>query len=195
MAAGKVCTGFSLPYVALYSASGTTITYSSGQKLARGVDVSFEVETSDDNNFYADNVLSESDDKHFSSGTVSLTVDGILIAAERLIMGLPAAGTDGWVGYGDDQSIPYVGIGFIARYMSDGVESFKAVMIPKCQFDEVNISAATQEEEIDWQTQELSAKIMRSDDANHHWKWINETEFTTEALAEAALKTKLGISS
>ena len=32
MAAGRVCTGFSLPYVAKYAASGGTITYSDGQK-------------------------------------------------------------------------------------------------------------------------------------------------------------------
>ena len=50
-AAGKVCTGFSLPYVALYN-NGT---YTSGQKLARGVDVTVSPESSDDNKFYADN--------------------------------------------------------------------------------------------------------------------------------------------
>lgn len=192
-AAGKVCTGFSLPYVALYSASGTTVSYSSGQKLARGVDVSIEVETTDDNEFYADNVLAESAPRHFTSGTVSLTVDGLLTAAERLIMGLPAAGTDTWIAYGEDQAIPYCGLGFIARYMSDGVESFSAIVLPKVMFEEIGNSAATQEEEIDWQTQELSARIFRGDDANAVWKWITSTEYTTEALAEAALKTKLGI--
>lgn len=194
MAAGKVCTGFSKPYVALYSASGTTVSYSDGQLLARGVDVSIEVETSDDNNFYADNVLAESAPRHFMSGTISLTVDGLLAAAESLIMGLPDADSDGWIGYGEDQEIPYVGIGFIARYMSDGVETFKAVVLPKCQFNEIATSAATQEEDIDWQTQELSASIYRSDDSNNNWKFVHPTEFTTEALALAELQTKLDIS-
>ncbi len=94
-AAGKVCPGFSKPYVALYSASGTTLTYTSGQKLARGVDVSIEPESSDDNKFYADNVEAETDAGTFSGGTLSLTVDGLLQAAESLIMGLPAADSDG----------------------------------------------------------------------------------------------------
>ena len=192
MAAGKVCTGFSKPYVALYSATGTTITYSSGQVLARGVDVSIEAESSDDNNFYADNVLAESAGKKFTSGTVTLTVDGLKTAAEKLIMGLPT-GTGDWMDYGDDQEIPYVGIGFLARYMSDGVESWTPIVLVKCMFDEIGTSAATQEEEIDWQTQELSASIHRGDDANHSWKSVGTTEYATEAAAEAVLRTKLGI--
>ena len=57
MAAGKVCTGFSLPYVALYSASGNTVSYTSAQKLARGVNVDISPDNSDDNNFYADKPL------------------------------------------------------------------------------------------------------------------------------------------
>ena len=36
---GRVITGFSQPYVALYSESGGTVTYASGQILARGVSV------------------------------------------------------------------------------------------------------------------------------------------------------------
>lgn len=193
MAAGKVCTGFSKPYVALYSATGTTISYTSGQVLARGVDVSIEAESSDDNNFYADNVLAESAGKKFTSGTVTLTVDGLKTAAEKMIMGLPT-GTGDWMDYGDDQEIPYVGIGFLARYMSDGVESWTPIVLVKCMFNEIGTSAATQEDEIDWQTQELSASIHRGDDANHNWKSVGTTEYTTEAAAEAALKTKLGIS-
>ncbi len=193
MAAGKVCTGFSKPYVALYSATGTTISYTSGQVLARGVDVSIEAESSDDNNFYADNVLAESAGKKFTSGTVTLTVDGLKTAAEKLIMGLPTA-TGDWMNYGDDQEIPYVGIGFLARYMSDGVESWTPIVLVKCMFNEIGTSAATQEDEIDWQTQELSASIHRGDDANHNWKSVGNTEYTTEAAAEAVLKTKLGIS-
>ena len=81
MAAGRVCTGFSLPYVAKYAASGGTITYSDGQKLARGVSVSIEPESSDDNNFYADNILAESAGTTFTGGDLNLTVDGLLAAA------------------------------------------------------------------------------------------------------------------
>lgn len=194
MAAGKVCTGFSKPYVALYSESSGTISYTSGQQLARGVDVTIEPETGDDNDFYADNVKAESAGKKFTGGTLTLTVDGLLVAAEKLIMGLPTPSSGDWIPYDDDQSVPYVGVGFIARYMSGGVESFAPVVLVKCMFNQVQVSAATQEEEIDWQTQELSASIYRGDDAKHTWKYVPVTDYSTEAAAEAALKTKLGIS-
>lgn len=191
-AAGKVLTGFSLPYVALYSHSGTTVTYSSGQKLARGVSVSIEPESGDENNFYADNIAAESSPGVFTNGTVTLTVDGLLAAAERLIMGLPTADAQGFMHYGDDMSIPYVGIGFICRYMSDGVTTYTPVILRKCRFTSPGTDANTQEEEIDWQTQELSAAILRDDTANHDWKYVGGDE-ADEAAAEAKIKAVFSI--
>lgn len=187
MAAGKVCTGFSLPYVALYNDGA----YTSGMKLARGVDVTVSPEASDDNKFYADNHEQENASGTMNGGTVDLTVDGLLTAAERLIMGLPAAVSD-WTAYDDDQQIPYVGIGYIARYMSDGVTTYVPTVIVKAKFAQIESSAATQEEEIDWQTQSLSATMYRGDDAKHTWKYVGEDQETEEA-AEALLKAKLGI--
>ena len=135
-AAGKVCTGFSKPYVALYSATGGTISYTGGQVLARGVNISISPESGDDNNFYADNMLAESANTTFTGGEVSLTVDGLLAEAEALIMGLPAA-SGGWMVYDDNQAVPYVGIGFIARYQSDGVVTFAPIVLVKCMFNQI----------------------------------------------------------
>lgn len=192
MANGQVTTGFSKPYVAVYASEDGTVTYSDGQILARGVEVSIEPETSDDNNFYADNIVGETAAGAFTGGTVTLTVDGLFIAAERLIMGLPAAGEDGWTAYGENQQIPYIGVGFIRRVMSGGVTSYIPYVLPKVAFSQISTEAATQEEEIDWQTQELSATIMRDDTTNQNWKWVGAA-VASEALAEAALQTKLGI--
>lgn len=196
MAAGKVCTGFSLPYVAVYSNSGSTISYASGQKLARGVSVSVAPEVADNNNFYADNVLAESVNGMFTGGTVTLTVDGLLPAAEKLIFGLGNASTVSTVSvytYGDSATPPYVGIGFIARYMSDGVTSYKAVVLTKCKFSLPTEEAATQEDQISWQTQALNATIMRDDSEDHVWKYVGATEYTSESAAEADLKKLLSI--
>lgn len=193
MAAGKVITGYSLPWVAKYENNEGTITFSDAMRLARGVSVTVSPEGSDDNNFYADNVLAESDSGRFTGGTTTLVVDGLLIAAERFIMGLPAADQDGWTHYGDDQVIPYIGIGFIVRYMSDGVTTYVPYVLVKNQFKPIEIEANTQEESIDWQTTSLEATTMRGDDANHNWKYVG-ADFQTEAEAEAALKTKLGVS-
>ena len=191
-AAGKVCIGFSKPYVAVYTNSGTTITYSDGRVLARGVDVSIEPETSDDNKFYADNVEAETDAGTFSGGTLSLTVDGLHQDAESLIMGLPAADQSGWISYGDSQTVPFVGVGYIAKYMSGGEITYVPTVIPKVVFNQISSSHATSEDSLNFQTQALTAQIKRADDADRSWKYLGEPQ-TTEALAEAAIKTKFGI--
>lgn len=193
MAAGRVCTGFSKPYVALYSAAGGTVSYTSGQVLARGVSVSASAESADDNNFYADNIISESENGVFTSGELTLTVDGLLGTAERLIMGLPASSA-GFTNYDDDQSVPDVGVGFIARYMSGGTTTYVPYIFPRCQFTFPNIDAATQEENIDWQTTDLTATIKRAEDAKRTWKKVGD-EQTSESAAENAIKTFFSITS
>lgn len=192
-AEGKVCTGFSKPYVAVYGANAGVISYTKGQRLARGVSVSIAPNSSD-NDFYADNQIAESDSGAFTGGTLTLTIDGLFIAAERLIMGLPEAGTDDFTAYGDNQKAPDMGVGYIARYMSGGVTTYTPIVLVKVKFDQPGSEAATQEEEIDWQTQELTGTIMRGEDSNHNWKFVGK-DYTDEASAEEALKTKLGIES
>ena len=85
-----VTTGFSMPYVAKYANTGTTVTYTSGMDLARGVSMSLEIDTADDNNFYANNVLAEVETAQFTSGSATVTVDGLSNEAATLIFGLPA---------------------------------------------------------------------------------------------------------
>ena len=191
-AAGRVATGFSLPYVATYANNGGTVTYSNGQKLARGVNVNITPESSSDNIFYADNQAAESAAGTFTGGQIELEVDGLLMAAERLVYGAPAAGEDGWTAFGDSAQVPNVGLGYIVRWMSDSVVTYQAIVHPKVKFDLPEQEFATQEDEIDWQTSSITATLMRDDTSNHNWK-LESAEFATEALAEAALKTKLGI--
>lgn len=194
MANGRVLTGFSLPYVALYTASSGSVTYSSGQILARGVSVELDVNSaSDDNIFYADNVAAETVAGAFTGGTATLTVDGLKDAASKLLLGLPTAGSDGFTDYGDSATIPYVGLGFVCRYMSDGVTEYVPVVLTKCRASMPSLSASTQEEDIDWQTQELSFNVMRDDSANHTWQKVG-AGVSTEAAAEAKIKTLFDIS-
>lgn len=198
MASGRVITGYSKPMVALYSATGNTVTYSEAQDLARGVNVSIEPETADSNDFYADNVLAETASGQFSGGTLTLTVDGLKDAARTLIMGLPTptevtVGTDtvNVYDYDNRQVIPYVGVGFVVRYMEAGVTSYMPVVLPKVQFSVEGLSAATQEDEIDWQTQELTASIMRDDTVDQKWRRVAAAQ-TTEAKAVAVIEALLG---
>ena len=191
-AAGRVITGFSKPYVAKYSVVGTTVSYTDGMVLARGVSVALAPTSSDDNDFYADNVKAETAGGVFNGGTVTLTVDGANPAARALITGLPAAGSDGWTADGDATQPPYLGVGYITRYMSGGEVIYVPTILSKTKLSAPQENAATQEEDIDWQTTEYAFTLMRDDSEVHVWRYIG-ADFETEAEAEAALKAKLGI--
>ena len=197
---GKVIVGFSAPFVGLYNNAGGTVTYTNGMRLARGVGVSLSVNTSDDNNFYADGVLAESDGGTFRDGVVKYTVDGLHDIAERFIYGLPepekvAMGENKTVNitkYGKKANPPYVGTGFIIHYRSDGVDTYQPMLLPKVKFISHNTDAKTKEKDISWQTQDLEATICRDDTADQNWKWLAEEQASEEA-AISILTALLGV--
>ena len=189
--ANKVEFGISQLHVGTYSVN-TYGTATLGTPYHQAGAVSFAPEESSENNtFYADNVEAEQEGGKFNGGTVTLTVDGLFAEAERFVYGLPEAGADGWQEYDDDANAPFLGIGFIIRVMSAGVTSYKPVVFKKGKFDVKPLSASTQEEQIDWQTTELTANIMRDDTAKRAWKAVG-ANVSTEAAAETALIEKLG---
>ena len=193
MAYGRVRVGFSLPYVATYVNTNGAVTYTGGMRLARGVNVSMSPEYSDNTDFYADNGVQESEGGTFNGGSVTLTCDDPLAAAKALIEGTPVADTDGWVKHGDTVSKPYVGLGWIVEYVSGGVHSWVPTVVRKAKLASIDDEAATREDGVEYQTSAMEFALSRDDSANHEWKWVNETGFETEAAAEAALKTALGI--
>lgn len=182
MAAGRVITGFSKPYVAKY-ANGA---YSNCMELARGVDVAISVNGSVDNVFYSNNAASETAAVGFVDGTFALTVDGLKDEARNFIMGV-ASGTD-WTDFNDDQQIPYVGLGFVMRCVSDGVTSYVPVIFTKVMFNPTNENASTQEASVNFQTEALSGVLFKGDDAKHTWRKVGK-EYTDEASAVTAITT------
>ena len=194
-----VTTGFSKPYVAKYSNTGASVTYSGGMSLGRGVSLSLEVETADDNNFYADNVLAETETGTFTSGTATITVDGLTNEAATLILGLPSPTS---FSYGDSQSVqmqgygamnpPYVGYGCVWMTQMEGVTKWWPVILPKVKFGIPSQDMATKEDQIDWQTQELTATIQRDDTAAANWKVISAEGMDSEAEAFAVVQAYLG---
>lgn len=198
MANGRVITGFSRPYVALYGKGATNEPeYTEAMILARGVDVSIEPESGDANNYYGDNEIIESVAGEFTGGTLTLTVDGLNANAESLVFGLPTPDsvtvgqqTVNAYRYGDGMTIPYVGVGFVIRYMSGGVTTYVPVIMHRVKFNIPSTSAATQEDAIDWQSQELTATIYRDESATHNWKTVFEAQ-TTEDAAVAVLTSVL----
>ena len=93
--------------------------------------------------------------------------------------------------YNDNMQIPYVGIGFIVRWQSDNTVTYEPRVYTKARFAQTGLSAATQEEEIDWQTTTLKAALMRDDSAAHNWQRVGE-EQASEADAEAVILALLG---
>lgn len=133
-----VTTGFSKPYVAKYAATGQSVTYSGGLKLGRGVSLSLEIETADDNNFHADNVLAETESSNFTSGTATITVDGLDNDAATLILGLGSPQSlqvdetsVQMQGYGQAMQAPYVGFGCIRRTQMQGMVQYWPYILPK----------------------------------------------------------------
>ena len=199
---GRVVTGFSHPCVAVYAAGeGATVTYSKGMTLARGVSVKLNIKEATSNDFYADNHLAESETGMFADGSVDLEVDGLHPAAEKLIAGLPEATpvtygseqTTNVTKYGDGAVIPYVGIGYVTEYTSEGVKIYVPTILRKAKFGQISNAAHTREASTDWQTQTLTAQLMRDDTAGHDWKWVGQ-DCTTEAEAMQIVDGLLNIS-
>lgn len=196
---GGVRIGFSEPYVAIYSHEGTTVSYANGQKMARGVSANLTSSSNSSSKFYADNVEAESAAGKFTGGTLALTVDGLALEADKLMRGLPVAtsltvGSDTVQVYADndDADTPYVGVGYIEKWQFEGVQSYRPVVIYKCKLATPDEGAQTETETTDWQTQNLTFDVVRSDKAKRDWRLRGEHQ-ETEAAALAVIKQVLNI--
>lgn len=192
--------GLSKPYYAKYSNAGSVVTYSAGGVMGKAVEANIEIESSEDNNLYADNTIAETD-KTFTGGTLTLTTDELSQEIAKVLLGVTETEITEITGvtdeganelvWDDDQQTPYLGVGMIIKKMVGGVLKWRAVVLTKVMFNIPADAATTQGESIEWQTPELSGTIMRDDTPKHTWK--TEATFTTEAQAEAYIKDKLSI--
>ena len=191
--------GVSKPYVAKYSNTDTTVSYTSGQILDKMTEIDISINSAEDNNFYADNSIAESDSS-FSGGSVTVNTADLGPEATALVLGItpvPIADiviTDEDVNeliFDDDQRSPYLGFGCIIKKRVNNVDQWRAIILTKIMFAVPNDAATTQGETIEWQTPQLTGTIMRDDSAKHAWK--REATFTTEAQAEAYIKARLSI--
>lgn len=192
--------GLSKPYYAIYSAGSGTPTYSKGAVMGKATEANIEIETSDNNNLYADNAIAETD-VQFAGGTLTLSTDDLSPEVSAAILGITPTPlgeitgvTDEEVNeliYDDNQVTPYLGVGFIVKHIVGGVTKWRGIVLTKTIFSVPADAATTQGESIEWQVPELTATIMRDDSATHPWK--KEAMFTTEAQAEVYIKDRLGI--
>lgn len=193
--------GVSKPKYAIYDGTGGVVSYSDGGVLGKATEINLEIETSDDNNLYADNAIAETD-KTFASGTLTISTDDLSQDVAAAILGITPSSIGTITGitdtgvteliYDDTAVTPYVGIGFIVKKKVGGVYKWRAIVLTKAMFSVPADAATTQGESIEWQVPELTATVMRDDSANHTWKM--EATFTTEAQAELYIKDRLNIS-
>ena len=192
--------GLSKPYYAIYSETGGVVSYSDGAVMGKATEANIDIDTTEDNNLYADNAVAETD-RTFAGGTLTLSTTDLSQTVSAAILGLKEEAVTGIEGvtdtsvkeiiYDDRQVTPYLGVGFIIKKKVNGVDKWRGVVLPKVMFSVPEDAATTQGESIEWQTPELTGAIMRDDSATHVWK--KEATFTTEAQAEAYIKARLGI--
>lgn len=192
--------GLSKPYYAVYAYSGTTVTYSNGGVLGKATEADITINTTEDNNLYADNGIAESE-KIFSDGTLTLSTDDLSKEVSKVILGAKEesiAGVSGITDEGvselifdDDQMIPYLGVGMIVKKKVNGEYKWRGIVLPKVMFSIPSDAAVTQGESVEWQVPTLTATILRDNSEKHMWK--REATFSTEAQAEAYIKSRLSI--
>lgn len=192
--------GVSKPYYAIYSDGDGVPTYSAGALMGKLTEIDIEIESTEDNNLYADNAIAESE-RLFSSGTLTLTPDDLSQEVSKAILGVKEQALGDISGvtdtdikeliFDDDQNTPNLGVGFIIKKQVRGTLKWRALVLTKVMFSIPSDSATTQGDTIEWQTPELSATIQRDDSAKHAWK--REATFSSEPQAEAYIKSILGI--
>ena len=185
---------------AKYAESQGVVSYSEGGTAAKLVSVDVSLDSSTDNDFYADNSVDETD-RVFAGGTITVQTNDLTDAMSKALLGLQEASigtitgiTDSSVKeyyFDDRQVIPYLGIGMVIKHQRAGAAAWTAILLNKVQFAVPNDAAETQGQSISWQTVELTGSIMRDDSANRCWKVM--ATFTTEAQAVLWINSKLSI--
>lgn len=192
--------GLSKPYFAIYNNSGTTVTYTGGGVLGKATQLDISLNSSESNILYADNGPAESDDT-FTGGTVSISVDELRPDVMQAVLGMTtetitnaAVTTPGaaWMVNSDNQNIPYLGLGGVAKKKVGGVTYFVGIVLDKIRFRNLNDSITTQGETVEWQVPTLEGDLFRSDTSDHRWRRVS-TLLETEAEAEAAVKGYLSV--
>ena len=190
--------GLSRPYVAEYVNSGTNVLYQNGMRMGRAVEFSTEIETSEGNDFYADNTIAETINGVFTGGSLTMTTAELESTVSRMILGLKTRDVE--VGdvtvkeivFDEDAQSPNLGFGVIVKEILHGVTSWRAIVLKKVAFNVPGEDVTTQGEEIEWQTQETSATIMRDDTPKHEWQ-VQAGNLATEELADKYIRTKLNM--
>lgn len=192
--------GVSKPYVAVYSNTGSTVSYTGLTTLGKYTNLDLSLDDAGANDFYADNAIAESDNRAFAGGSLTITTSDLDPAALKTVLGLveeaiaatvaTTTPVPKWLVNGDGQQIPYVGIGGIVKMQINGEIKYQAIVLNKVLLRNPGLSIATQGETIEWQTPTIEGRVYRSDAADHRWRMVS-TYLDSEADAIAAITAVL----
>ena len=192
--------GVSKPYVAVYSNTGSTVSYTGLTTLGKYTNLDLSLDDAGANDFYADNAIAESDNRAFAGGSLTITTSDLDPAALKTVLGLveeaiaatvaTTTPVPKWLVNGDGQQIPYVGIGGIVKMQINGEIKYQAIVLNKVLLRNPGLSIATQGETIEWQTPTIEGRVYRSDATDHRWRMVS-TYLDSEADAIAAISAVL----
>lgn len=192
--------GVSKPYVAVYSNTGSTVSYTGLTTLGKYTNLDLSLDDAGANDFYADNAIAESDNRAFAGGSLTITTSDLDPAALKTVLGLveeaiaatvaTTTPVPKWLVNGDGQQIPYVGIGGIVKMQINGEIKYQAIVLNKVLLRNPGLSIATQGETIEWQTPTIEGRVYRSDAADHRWRMVS-TYLDSDADAIAAITAVL----
>lgn len=195
--------GLSKPYAAVYAVNGGTVSYTSGKLCGKAISLELSLEGGNDNILYADNAPCESDTQ-FAGGSLTIGTDDLYADVMKTFLGMPeesitttgftnfTTASPKWYKNNDDQVVPYLGFGAIAKKKIGGVIKYVAIIFNKIQFANLAQSMETQGDTVSWQTESIEATVMRDDSTKHDWRWIS-SDLDTEADAETLIKDALDI--
>lgn len=177
---------------------GSAVTYGTGLVVGRAVSGELELERNDDNNFYADDAIAESDTGSVSGGTLTVEVDHITPQIRETVLGFVKV-----EGTSDNPNVDWLtdapsnpgGCGFIYVERYRGNVEYIAYWFPKVQFAVGTESFATKGESIEWAGHSLTGTLMAVyPDATGAARVMGVPEhFNTYAAAEAWLNSMAGV--
>ncbi|WP_305138438.1 hypothetical protein [Dubosiella newyorkensis] len=180
-----------------YDEATDKVTYGEGAITARMAEYKVAVEVEDDNKCYLDNQVAEtapgrmkSAELTVSTGEFDSKMSKMLLSAKEITETVGSKEIKG-VAYDDDMISSPVGAGLIEEHVFHGEYFYRAFLFPKTAFSIPAGAASTRGESIDWQTQELTGTIMRSDQKetdetpplHHPWQKFWDCESESQALS------------
>lgn len=193
--------GLSIPVCGIYKNNDGVITYSDPFIASKAIEYSVTISSSEGSPLYADDTIAENDKGEFQSGELEVSTTDMdqeisekILGLKKVEITLPNSKKVTELVRDDDIQTPYLGFGIIERHRINGVDSYRAIFLPKIFFSIPEEAATTKGESIEWQTKKIKATIMRSEELNENYKqpWMIDSFFASQAEAKEYLLYKCG---